>query len=176
VWNIRFWKCCPSVCTVWRRATKTSTITSNLRSDPLFGILAGREEPGRDLAGKSTLNRFEPGKGAIDRYKKISFRQDVIDSLLVVVFVESEPAPPAEIVLDIDTTDLPLHGKQEGRFFHGYYDSYCYLPLYVFCGDHVLCAPVRESNHDAAHGCLREIRRITVEIFHIRHGPRNWCQ
>jgi hypothetical protein len=135
-----------------------------LRSDPLFGILAGREEPGRDLAGKSTLNRFELGTGASDRYKKISFRQDVIDSLLVAVFVESEPAPPAEIVLDIDTTDLPLHGKQEGRFFHGYYDSYCYLPLYVFCGDHVLCARMRESNHDAAYGCLAEIRRIVAQI------------
>jgi hypothetical protein len=135
-----------------------------LRSDPLFGILAGREEPGRDLAGKSTLNRFELGTGASDRYKKISFRQDVIDSLLVAVFVESEPAPPTEIVLDIDTTDLPLHGKQEGRFFHGYYDSYCYLPLYVFCGDHVLCARMRESNHDAAYGCLTEIRRIVTQI------------
>jgi hypothetical protein len=135
-----------------------------LRRDPLFGILAGREEPGRDLAGKSTLNRFEPGTGTSDRYKKISFRKDGIDELLVSVFLESEPAPPAEIVLDMDTTDLPLHGKQEGRFFHGYYDSYCYLPLYVFCGDHVLCARMRESNHDAAHGCLTEIRRIVAQI------------
>ena len=135
-----------------------------LRKDPLFGILAGRDEPGRDLAGKSTLNRFELGTGSSDRYKKITFWKDGMDELLVSVFLESEPTPPAEIVLDIDTTDLPLHGKQEGRFFHGYYDSYCYLPLYVFCGDHVLCARMREANHDAAYGCLTEIRRIVSQI------------
>ena len=135
-----------------------------LRKDPLFGILAGRDEPGRDLAGKSTLNRFELGTGSSDRYKKITFWKDGMDELLVSVFLESEPTPPAEIVLDIDTTDLPLHGKQEGRFFHGYYDSYCYLPLYVFCRDHVLCARMREANHDAAYGCLTEIRRIVSQI------------
>jgi hypothetical protein len=135
-----------------------------LRKDPLFGVLAGREEAGRDLAGKSTLNRFELGTGTSDRYKKITFWKDGIDELLVSVFLESKPEPPAEIVLDIDTTDLPLHGEQEGRFFHGYYDAYCYLPLYVFCGDQVLCARMRESNHDAAHGCLTEIRRIVTQI------------
>jgi hypothetical protein len=64
----------------------------------------------------------------------------------------------------VDTTDLPLHGKQEGRFFHGYYDNYCYLPLYVFCGEHVLCARLREANHDASFGCLQELRRIVTQI------------
>ena len=135
-----------------------------LRKDPLFGILAGREETGRDLAGKSTLNRFELGTGTVDRYKKITFWKDGIDELLVSVFLESKASPPTEIVLDIDTTDLPLHGQQEGRFFHGYYDSYCYLPLYIFCGDHVVCARMRESNHDAAYGCLTELRRIVAQI------------
>ena len=135
-----------------------------LRKDPLFGVLAGRQEQGRDLAGKSTLNRFELGTGNNDRYKKITFWKDGIDELLVSVFLESMPEPPAEIVLDVDTTDLPLHGKQEGRFFHGYYDAYCYLPLYIFCGDHVLCARLRQANHDAAHGCLTEIRRIVSQI------------
>jgi hypothetical protein len=80
------------------------------------------------------------------------------------VFVESHQKAPDEIILDMDTTDLPLHGKQEGRFFHGYYDSYCYLPLYVFCGEHVLCARLREANHDAAFGCLQEIGRIIAQI------------
>ena len=85
-------------------------------------------------------------------------------SLMVKVFVESYEKAPAEIVLDMDTTDLPLHGKQEGRFFHGYYDTYCYLPLYVFCGDHVLCSRLREANHDAAFGCLDEIKRIVAQM------------
>jgi hypothetical protein len=116
------------------------------------------------LAGKSTLNRLELGTGVKDRYKKIVFRQKAVDELLVSVFIESHEQAPAEIVLDMDTTDLPLHGKQEGRFFHGYYDNYCYLPLYVFCGDHVLCARLREANHDAAFGCLPEIERIVKQI------------
>ena len=80
------------------------------------------------------------------------------------VFLESHQTAPEEIVVDVDTTDLPLHGHQEGRFFHGYYDEYCYLPLYVFCGEHVLCARLRESNHDAAFGCLAEIQRIVAQI------------
>ena len=80
------------------------------------------------------------------------------------VFLESHENPPAEIILDVDTTDLPLHGKQEGRFFHGYYDNYCYLPLYIFCGEQVLCARLREANHDAAFGSLQEIQRIVGQI------------
>ena len=80
------------------------------------------------------------------------------------VFIESHQTAPDQIILDVDTTDLPLHGKQEGRFFHGYYDSYCYLPLYIFCGEHLLCARLREANHDAAFGSLQEIRRIVAQI------------
>jgi hypothetical protein len=135
-----------------------------LRGDPVFGILAGREDRDEPLAGKSTLNRMELGVGAKDRYKKITFWKDAVDQLLVKVFIEAHEKAPVEIILDVDTTDLPLHGKQEGRFFHGYYDNYCYLPLYVFCGEHVLCARLREANHDASFGCLAELRRIVTQI------------
>jgi hypothetical protein len=135
-----------------------------LRKDPLFGVLAGREELDKRLAGKSTLNRLELGNGQQDRYKKITFWKQAIDELLVSVFVESHEQAPEEIILDVDTTDLPLHGKQEGRFFHGYYDHYCYLPLYVFCGEHVLCARLRQSNSDASAGSLAEIERVLDQI------------
>jgi hypothetical protein len=135
-----------------------------LRTDPVFGILAGKPDMTAPLAGKSTLNRMELGTGINDRYKKITFWKEGVDELLVSVFIESQQKVPAEIVLDMDTTDLPLHGQQEGRFFHGYYDNYCYLPLYVFCGDHVLCARLREANHDAAFGCLGEIERIVKQV------------
>lgn len=135
-----------------------------LRRDPVFGILAGREELEEPLAGKSTLNRMELGAGTKDRYKKITFWKDAMDELLVRLFIESYEKAPAEIILDVDTTDLPLHGKQEGRFFHGYYDNYCYLPLYIFCGEQVLCARLREANHDAAFGSLQEIQRIVRQI------------
>jgi len=135
-----------------------------LRSDPLFSVLAGREELEKPLAGKSTLNRLELGDGTEDRYKKITFWKQGIDELLVEVFIESQERTPEQIVLDVDTTDLPLHGQQEGRFFHGYYDSYCYLPLFIFCGEHVLCARLRQSNHDAYAGSLVEIQRIVKQI------------
>ena len=135
-----------------------------LRKDPLFGLLVGREEPEKPLAGKSTLNRLELGNGQQDRYKKITFWKQGVDELLVSVFLESQEKAPKEIILDVDTTDLPLHGKQEGRFFHGYYDSYCYLPLYIFCGEHVLCARLRQSNSDASAGSLAEIQRIVGQI------------
>jgi hypothetical protein len=162
-----------------------------LRKDPLFRILAGREEPDAPLAGKSTLNRMEMGAGTKDRYKKITFWKDAVDELLVNVFIESHPTAPAEIILDVDTTDLPLHGKQEGRFFHGYYDNYCYLPLYIFCGEHVLCARLREANHDAAFGSLSEIKRIVTQLRSAwpdvkivlrgdsgfcRNELMNWCE
>ena len=135
-----------------------------LRKDPLFGVLAGREQVDKPLAGKSTLNRLELGNGQADRYKKITFWKQSVDELLVSVFLESQETAPAQIILDVDTTDLPLHGKQEGRFFHGYYDSYCYLPLYIFCGEHVLCARLRQSNSDASAGSLAEIERIIGQI------------
>ncbi len=135
-----------------------------LRKDPVFGILAGRDELEEPLAGKSTLNRMELGTGTKDRYKKITYWKEAIDELLVKVFIESYQKAPDQIIVDVDTTDLPLHGKQEGRFFHGYYDSYCYLPLYIFCGEHVLCARLRQANHDAAFGSLQEIGRIVRQI------------
>ena len=135
-----------------------------LRNDPVFGVLAGREKLEDPLAGKSTLNRMELGTGAPDRYKKITFWKEGIDEVLVKVFLESYQEAPEQIILDIDTTDLSLHGKQEGRFFHGYYDHYCYLPLYIFCGEQVLCARLREANRDAAFGSLVEIQRIVVQI------------
>jgi hypothetical protein len=143
-----------------------------LRKDPVFGILAGRQELNEPLAGKSTLNRMELGAGTKNRYKKITFWKEGIDELLVKVFIESHPSAPAEIVLDVDATDLPLHGKQEGRFFHGYYDSYCYLPLYIFCGEHVLCARLREANRDASAGCRQEIQRIVAQIRAVWPGVK----
>lgn len=136
-----------------------------LRYDPLLGVLAGKAEPGQEaLAGKSTLNRMELGDGAPDRYKKITFWRDAIDDLLVDVFLEAHSAAPEQIVLDIDTTDLAIHGEQEGRFYHGYYDRYCYLPLYVFAGEHVLCARLRPSNIDPSAGSRKEIERIVKQI------------
>jgi hypothetical protein len=131
-----------------------------LRQDPLLRVLAGKSDvENRPLAGKSTLNRLELSDGTPNRYKKITFWKDGIDELLVKVFVESYASVPEEIILDVDATDMPLHGEQEGRFFHGYYDSYCYLPLYIFCGDQILCARLRQSNSDAAAGSLAEIQR-----------------
>lgn len=133
--------------------------------------MADREERDKPLAGKSTLNRLELGTGQQDRYKKITFWKNGIDELLVSVFVESHARPPEQIILDVDTTDLPLHGKQEGRFFHGYYDSYCYLPLYTFCGEHVLCARLRQSNSDASAGSLAEIEESLAGFE--RHGRKS---
>ena len=154
-----------------------------LRQDPVFGLLAGRKELEEPLAGKSTLNRMELGNGTKDRYKKITFWKEAIDELLVKVFIESQQQAPEQLILDVDTTDLPLHGQQEGRFFHGYYDSYCYLPLYIFCGEHVLCARLREANHDAAFGSLAEIRRIVTqlraawpEVKIILRGDSGFCR
>jgi hypothetical protein len=142
-----------------------------LRHDPLFGVLAGKAEPGEEpLAGKSTLNRMELGDGTPDRYKKITFWRDAIDDLLVDVFLEAHASAPEQIVLDIDTTDFAIHGEQEGRFYHGYYDHYCYLPLYVFAGEHVLCARLRPSNIDPSAGSRKEIERIVGRIR--AHWPK----
>ena len=136
-----------------------------LRNDPLLRVLAGKADvEDSPLAGKSTLNRLELSDGTPSRYKKITFWKAGIDELLVKVFVESYASAPEEIILDVDATDFPLHGQQEGRFFHGYYDSYCYLPLYIFCGEQILCARLRQSNSDAAAGSLAEIQRIVEQI------------
>jgi hypothetical protein len=141
-----------------------------LRHDSLLQAVAGKAEPGEEaLASKSTLNRLELGAGTPDRYKKITFWRDAVDELLVDVFLEAQPAAPEQIVLDIDTTDLALHGEQEGRFFHGYYNRYCYLPLYIFAGEHVLCAHLRPSNIDPSAGSRKEIERIVKRIR--RHWP-----
>jgi hypothetical protein len=136
-----------------------------LRQDPLLGLMAGKAEPGAEpMAGKSTLNRLELGNGQRSRYKKISFWRDSVDELLVNVFVEAHAVVPQRIVLDIDTTDMALHGNQEDRFFHGYYGHYCYLPLYIFCGDHVLGARLRPSNVGPAVGSKKEVERIVTQI------------
>lgn len=146
-----------------------------LRWDPLLALVAGKadltgqerkqeRDRGKPLAGKSTLNRLERSSDGIDRYKKIRCEMAAVDRLLVDVFLEAHPQPPAEIILDLDVTDTPLHGRQEGRFFHGYYSHYCYLPLYMFCGEHLLCARQRVSHQDAAAGAVEEIERIVEQI------------
>jgi hypothetical protein len=136
-----------------------------LRNDPLMQLLAGKRDPGSEaLAGKSTLNRMELGDGLPHRYKKITFWRDAIDELLVSVFVEAHSAAPERIVLDIDTTDVAIHGEREERFYHGFYDHYCYLPLSVFAGEHVLCARLRPSNIDPSAGSRKEIARIVGQI------------
>ena len=136
-----------------------------LRHDPLLQVLAGKADPAQEaLAGKSTLNRMELGDGTPDRYKKITFWRDAIDDLLVNVFLEAHSVAPEQIVLDIDATDFAIHGEQEGRFYHGYYGHYCYLPLYVFAGEHVLCAHLRPSNIDPSAGSRKEMERIVKQI------------
>src|SRR5882757_10743028 len=138
-----------------------------LRQDPLLGVLAGKRDLSEPLAGKSTLNRLEltpAGSPAAQRYNKIAYSPEAIDELLVTLFLESHRKAPRSIVLDLDATDTPLHGKQEARFFHGYYNHYCYLPLYVFSGDHLLCARLRPSNQDASAGSLAEVQRIVAQI------------
>ena len=140
-----------------------------LRHDPALAALAGKLKARRSdcapLAGKSTLNRLEHAPAAAaTRYHKIGHDAAAIERLLVDLFLEAHTAPPRQIVLDLDATDDPLHGHQEGRFFHGYYDCYCYLPLYVFCGDHLLAAKLRRSNIDGAAGAVDEMARIVAQI------------
>jgi hypothetical protein len=139
-----------------------------LRHDPVLAVLAGKLEAKRSdcapLAGKSTLNRLELGRSEPTRYHKISHDPAAIERLFVDVFLEAHRRAPEQITLDLDATDDPLHGHQEGRFFHGYYDCYCYLPLYVFCGRHLLAAKLRRSNIDASAGAVDEIARIVAQI------------
>jgi len=139
-----------------------------LRSDPLMGLLSGKRKLDEPLAGKSTLNRLELA-GRTGRYHKIHYSAEAIDRLLVDLYIESHRAPPKEIVLDLDATDIPLYGHQPERFFHGYYDSYCYLPLYIFAGDQLLCARLRPANQDAAAGSVEEVKRIVVQLR--QHWP-----
>ena len=139
-----------------------------LRHDLVLAVLAGKLEAKRrdcaPVAGKSTLNRLELSTPTPTLYHKISYRAAAIEALFVSLFIEAHRRPPSQIVLDLDATDDPLHGDQEGRFFHGYYDCYCYLPLYIFCGRHLLAATLRRSNIDAAAGAVEEVGRIVAQI------------
>lgn len=155
----------------------------SLRNDPMLALLVGREDllgedrfdrldRGHALAGKSTLNRLElTGAGASEtsRYKKVVAHHRKIDDFLVDLFLQMETPtpdskPPTEIVLDVDATDDPVHGHQLGRFFQGYYKSYCYLPLYIFCGEFLLCAKLRPSDIDGSAGCVEQLARIVARI------------
>ena len=134
-----------------------------LRFDP--ALAAVLDKPGGALAGKSTLNRLEhAGKIGQDRHHKLDHDGQAIERLFVDLFLDAHAKPPKCIVIDLDATDDPLYGAQEGRHFHGYYDCYCYLPLYVFCGRHLLAAKLRSSAHDAADGAREEIARIVAHI------------
>jgi len=149
-----------------------------LRYDPLLAVLVGKSDPtgrdrrrrqdrGKSLAGKSTLNRLEltpAGADAASRYKKVVARQCDLEEFFVEMFLALHPEPPKEIVLDLDATDDPIHGHQLGRFFHGYYNNYCYLPLYIFCGEYLLCARLRPSNIDGAAGSVKQLAKIIERI------------
>ncbi len=151
---------------------------TELRLDALMALLAGKSDitganrrrardKGRPLASASALNRLElsrPEKASGDRYKRIPADGSAMDGLFVDLFPEAHKAAPAEVVLDLDATDDPLHGKQEGKFFHGHYRCYCYLPLYVFCGEHLLLARLRTSDQDASAGTIREMAPIVARI------------
>ena len=145
-----------------------------LRHDPLMAVLAGKLEARREdcapVAGKSTLNRLELSRETPTKYCKIAHEPAAIEALFVDLLLEAHDRPPQQIILDLDATDDPLHGDQEGRFFHGYYDCYCYLPLYVFCGRHLLAAKLRPSNIDASAGSVEEVARIVAQIR--RRWPR----
>jgi hypothetical protein len=139
-----------------------------LRHEPMMAVLAGKLRAKRDdcapVAGKSTLNRLELSRPEPTRYHKISHDAAAIERLFVTLFLEAHGKPPKRIVLDLDATDDPVHGHQEGRFFHGYYDCYCYLPLYVFCGRDLLAAKLRRANIDASAGAIEETARIVAQI------------
>jgi hypothetical protein len=149
-----------------------------LRRDPLLATVVGKPDPtgesrqrprdrGKALAGKSTLNRLELTPVAADkdhRYKKIVCHTHDVEDLFVALFLQAHDRPPERIVLDLDATDDPIHGHQLGRFFHGYYKNYCYLPLYIFCGDHLLCARLRPSDIDASTGAVKQMQRIVSQI------------
>src|ERR1700719_864750 len=139
-----------------------------LRHDPMLAVLSRKLAAGREdcapVAGKSTLNRLELSRLEPTRYHKISHNPMAIKRLFVDLFLEAQERAPNEIILDLDATDDPVHGEQEGRFFHGYYDCYCYLPLYVFCGRHLLASKLRPASLDAAAGAVEEVARIVAQI------------
>ena len=146
-----------------------------LRRDPLLAVMVGKKEPkceesevrNKALAGKSTLNRLELTRadaGPAERYKKIVMQPEAIDQLMVDHFLDAHDKAPLQIVLDLDATDDPIHGHQEGRYFHGYYDCYCYLPLYIFCGEFLLSAQLRSSKLDPAKGAITDLQRVVAQI------------
>src|SRR5215813_2803407 len=139
-----------------------------LRHDPTLAVLAGkltaRRQDCAPLAGKSTLNRLQLGGAALTRYHRIAWDGAKIEALFVDLFLEAHRQPPKQVILDLDATDDPLYGHQEGRFFHGYYDCYCYLPPYIFCGPHLLAAKQRPANIDASAGAVEETARIVAQI------------
>ena len=149
-----------------------------LRADPLLALMVGKadltgsyrprpRDKGRALAAASSLNRLElarPQEAASDRYRRIAADTGAMDELLGDLFLEAHRKPPKRIILDLDASDDPLHGKQEGRFFHGYYRSYCYLPLYVFCGNHLLLARLRSADHDPGAGVVEELTPLIERI------------
>jgi Transposase DDE domain group 1 len=147
-----------------------------LRKDPLLAVLVEKSDPSQEaLAGKSTLNRLELTQATAsqkERYKKIVLDHGAVDRLLVDNFLQAHQGAPKQIILDLDATDDPLHGEQEGRSFHGYYGHYCYLPLYIFCGDFLLCARLRPSNIDASAGSVEELQRIVKQIRSVWPGVR----
>ncbi len=166
-----------------------------LRHDPVMATLVGKLSAHRrdcaPLAGKSTLNRLELSRPEPTKYHKISHDPAAIERLFVDLFLEARAKAPKQIILDLDATDDPIHGHQEGRFFHGYYDGYCYLPLYIFCGRHLLAATLRRSNIDAAAGAREEVERIVAQIRarwprtrillradsgFCREDLMNWCE
>src|SRR5947209_4120065 len=130
----------------------------------LVGKLSARRKDCAPLAGKSTLNRLERGGPEVTRYHRIAWDGAKIEALYVDLFVEAHQHPPKQIILDLDATDDPLQGHQEGRFFHGYYDCFCYLPLYIFSGPHLLAAKLRRADIDATAGAVEEIPRIVAHI------------
>lgn len=135
-----------------------------LKTDPMLRLLVGKANQQEDLAGKSTLNRLELSTGVASRYQKIHYGPDELDELLLELFVESYTAAPKEIVLDLDVTDLPLHGGQENRFYHGYYGHYCYLPLYIMSGNQVLRSRLRAANQDASAGAWKELAPVVTRL------------
>ena len=145
-----------------------------LRLDPLFAVAVGKEDPlgmnrapqdqGKALASASTLNRLELGNNKNTRCHKISANHQAIEETLLRMGVRCLPKHSQEVVIDLDASDDPLHGHQEGRFFHGFYGSYCYLPLFAFVGSVPLWAELRTSEGDAARGAVEALKKIVAAV------------
>lgn len=137
------------------------------RYDPLLALVCSRKNDDEPMAGKSTLNRLELGifgEAQDDRYHRIEWDADALRGMFVDAFVASFLRPPEQIILDFDATDGPVHGEQEGRFFNAFYDGYCFLPLYVFAGEHLLAANLRSADIDAASGSTPTLAFLVNKI------------